>query len=424
MRLTPVDARMLWASPTARSDQFLLFAFDDTDATDTAVAAEVLDAALAIERLNLAVRAVPGHLDYPYWTHRAAGSEQIRIHRLDDSSWAGLLDLVSGLLADQVDPYSRAWRVHLVRGVAHPHGEPGRLRVAILQVSHALADGRGATDLARRLFGGAGGLGSPDGAVGRGPAASRWPAPVRAVGGIVRLPAEVGGMLARGARAYLLSRQERMSGPQPEPASSVNRAPGARRAIRTLTVDRARLDGRVTPGAIAAVGDAMATCGLVDGDPVVELTVARAPERGQANNFFMAGIASHTDSGGATRRRAIETEIEGARSRDSRPARVAARRAEASTPAALMHWAATAFTPETVTAVTGHTVVSSVNRGAADLRLGGGLVRFTAGFPALSSAHSLTHGVHGIGDAITFSVLADPDIVDIDAYLTALEAVI
>ena len=48
--------------------------------------------------------------------------------------------------------------------------------------------------------------------------------------------------------------------------------------------------------------------------------------------------------------------------------------------------------------------------------LAGGRVRLTAGFPALSAVHALTHGVHGIGDAVTVSVLADPDVVDVAAY--------
>ena len=61
-----------------------------------------------------------------------------------------------------------------------------------------------------------------------------------------------------------------------------------------------------------------------------------------------------------------------------------------------------------------------MNRGAADLFLAGGRVRLTAGFPALSAVHALTHGVHGIGDAVTVSVRTDPDVVDVAAYLPVL----
>lgn len=71
--------------------------------------------------------------------------------------------------------------------------------------------------------------------------------------------------------------------------------------------------------------------------------------------------------------------------------------------------------------VTGNTVVSSVNRGAADLRFGAATVALTAGFPGLSPMMGLTHGVHGIGDTVAVSVhAADSAIGDIDAYVERL----
>ncbi len=66
---------------------------------------------------------------------------------------------------------------------------------------------------------------------------------------------------------------------------------------------------------------------------------------------------------------------------------------------------------DTPARVAGAAVVSSVNRGPADLTLAGGRVLFTAGFPALSAAHALTIGVHGIGDAVTVSVTTSPSVV-------------
>ena len=71
-------------------------------------------------------------------------------------------------------------------------------------------------------------------------------------------------------------------------------------------------------------------------------------------------------------------------------------------------------------AVSGHTVVSSVNRGPADLTFGGHRVLFTAGYPALSPVMGLTHGVHGIGDTVAISVPADPTTVEVEDYLGRL----
>ena len=194
---------------------------------------------------------------------------------------------------------------------------------------------------------------------------------------------QAAGLVVGGVNAYARSRGEAPAGPGPVAPASINRAPGPRRVLRTLTVARSALPGRVTPSAIAAIGDALATADLVDGDPVVELTVGRAAVASPraANDFFMAGIATRTDLADEARRRAIAEQIDAARARDGAPDRLAARRAEEATPAILMHWATTGFGSSaagSVEAVTGHTVVSSVNRGADDLLLAGGRVRLTA----------------------------------------------
>lgn len=74
-------------------------------------------------------------------------------------------------------------------------------------------------------------------------------------------------------------------------------------------------------------------------------------------------------------------------------------------------------------AIAGHTVVSSVHRGPANLTFGGGRVRFTGGFPAIGSVMRLTHGVHGLGDTVTISLHADAATVpDLDAYTELLRA--
>ena len=89
--------------------------------------------------------------------------------------------------------------------------------------------------------------------------------------------------------------------------------------------------------------------------------------------------------------------------------------------APVLRWGVRQFDPSARrAAVAGHTVVSSVNRGPADLSFGGRPVVLTAGFPALSPMMSLTHGVHGIGDTVAVSVHADPGNVEIDEYLDRL----
>jgi hypothetical protein len=105
---------------------------------------------------------------------------------------------------------------------------------------------------------------------------------------------------------------------------------------------------------------------------------------------------------------------------------LAASRASAAVPALLLRWGVEQFDPSLRSpTATGNTVVSSVNRGAADLRFGERPVVLTAGYPGLSPMMGLTHGVHGIGDTIAISVhAAESAIGDVDAYVERLDAAI
>lgn len=137
------------------------------------------------------------------------------------------------------------------------------------------------------------------------------------------------------------------------------------------------------------------------------MTLARRPTAGRRNNFHTVAIDLHADADRAARAGLIAEQIEQARRRDDATARALARRAAGLVPAVLGSLAVRlAQQAPPPTRVAGTTVVSSVNRGRDDLTLGGQRVLFTAGFPALSTVHGLTHGIHGIGDRITVSIAA------------------
>jgi hypothetical protein len=120
----------------------------------------------------------------------------------------------------------------------------------------------------------------------------------------------------------------------------------------------------------------------------------------------------------------ITTDLANGRRRFEHPATRSADRAFAAVPAPLLRWGVSHFDPDVRSAqVLGNTVVSSVNRGPADLRFGDARVVLTAGYPALSPSMGLTHGVHGIGETIAISVnAAQAAVADIDAYLELLDA--
>jgi hypothetical protein len=120
----------------------------------------------------------------------------------------------------------------------------------------------------------------------------------------------------------------------------------------------------------------------------------------------------------------IGTDLANGRRRFQHPATRSADRAFAAVPAPLLRWGVSQFDPDVRPAqVLGNTVVSSVNRGPADLRFGDARVVLTAGYPALSPSMGLTHGVHGIGETIAISVnAARAAVADIDGYLELLDA--
>lgn len=142
------------------------------------------------------------------------------------------------------------------------------------------------------------------------------------------------------------------------------------------------------------------------------------------NHFRNISVGLYPELPRSDRAERIAVDLAGGRRRAEHPAARAADRAFAAMPAPLLRWGVGQFNPELrPPQVGGNTVLSSVYRGAADLRFGDVPVLFTAGYPALSPAMGLTHGVHGIGDTIAVSVhAAESAVGDVDDYLQRLDA--
>lgn len=404
-RMAAVDAQFYWMSTKIPSDQFLLYAFAGVpDDLDGAVA-DVLERARVNPDLTVRAQEV-SRWRYPRWvpTH-----EQLRavVHHVPD--WAGCLDAVVRLADDQLDVRDAPWRLHVFAPVQGIPGHPGAGTVAVLQVAHALADGARASALAAWLFG----RDAPVAAV-AGP--GRGVLPWRAV-----VAARAHRARARDTRAGLL--------PPPvgdRPSLATNTRPAGARAVRALVRQRAELSGpTVTVAVLSAVSAALSE--YLD-EPChslgAEVPMAKAGVRLANNHFGNIRVGLYPDRNPVDRVEAIAADVATGRLRARHPASAAADRAFAATPAALLRWGVEKFDasvpPERVA---GNTVVSSVYRGAADLRFGGAPVLLTSGFPALSPAMGLTHGVHGIGDTVAISVhAAESAIGDIEVYVRLLEA--
>lgn len=400
-RMAAVDAQFYWMSAKVPSDQFLIYVFDGVPVDFDGAIGEVLDRVCP----ELMVRADDGcGLAYPMWVPTDTAPTVVR-HELADASWRGCLDAVARLACDQLDVRRNPWRLH-VFGCELPCGGAGT--VVVLQSAHAWADGARSSDVAAYLLG------------------RRTPVP--------QVIAPVGGGLV--GRAMAATRAHRQlvrdtgAGLLPEPVGSwpalaTNARPSGERVLRTLVRRRGELDGgaTVTIAVLSAISTALS--GYLGVETLAaEVPMAKPGVRLGYNHFRNVSVGLYPELSGPRRADRIAADLAGGRRRGEHPAVRAADEAFAAVPAPLLRWGVGKFDPEVrPPRVSGNTVVSSVYRGAADLRFGTAPIRFTAGFPALSPAMGLTHGVHGIGDTIVVSVYAAQSaIADIEDYLQRLDA--
>ncbi|MGE2719119.1 DUF1298 domain-containing protein [Mycolicibacterium celeriflavum] len=411
-RLAAVDAQTYWMSAKIPSDQFLLYGFAGVVGDLDAAVARIGDRARGSSELQLRVHE-GNPLTYPQWVAADVSPNQFVVHA-GGSSWADCLATVAGLSSDQLDPRVMAWRIHVFPAV---EGIPGAAvgTVAVLQVAHALGDGLRSSALAAWLFG-------------RQALVPTVPLPERVPG--FRMPWR--GIAA--ARAHRNLVRDTEAGVVPPPADSrptlrSNARPEGLRSVRTVVRRRSQITGpTVTVGVLAAVSTALAAHLREFGDDPsllgAEVPMAKAGERRAHNHFGNVGVGLYPDLPFGARVERIAEDLEQRRRRATHPAMIATSRASAAVPAALLRWGVGKF-DQTLRSptVTGNTVVSSVNRGPADLRFGDSDVVITAGFPALSPMMGITHGIHGIGDTIAVSVhAAESAIGDIDLYVERLEA--
>ncbi|RPA13054.1 DUF1298 domain-containing protein [Gordonia sp. OPL2] len=435
-RMEPADARTYWMSGAIPNDQFLLYCFADRHISIDDRADDLYRRATRVPDLMVRVMDIPANLDHPRWIRRPVGADQFVLHR-SVATWRECLERVAALTADQLEPTCETWRLHLFPAL--PDTPRGVGVVVVLQICHALGDGRRAAAIARELFR------SPrvahaseirrdthfdsGGEVCGGPAIDGR-ALVVAAAGAATLPLRIGAMLWHGLGAYRTVRARPPTEGTGYAVTELNRAPGTGRMLRVLIRDRADFPAAhtVTVGALTAISVALdAELDAHDHPLGAEVTMGRQRPSRSRNNFRNAGIDLHTEIDDLDARAcAIAVDLDRARRADDEPARLAERRATDAVPAPLAHWGARLFDPHRrPDRVTGVTVVSSVHRGAADLDLDGGPVLFTTGFPALSPAQGLTHGIHGIGTTIALSVTTAPSILtDVDRYVARLESAI
>ncbi|MDO3639846.1 DUF1298 domain-containing protein, partial [Mycolicibacterium sp. KC 300] len=139
-RLAAADAQTHWLSAKMPSDQFLVYGFAGGPDDPREALEPVRQRARGCGELRLRVRE-RGPLTYPEWARADIDDRQFCVHDLGDRSWPSSLAAIRRLTDGQLDAHEMTWRLHLFGAV---EGIPGADRpgtVAVLQTTHALADG-------------------------------------------------------------------------------------------------------------------------------------------------------------------------------------------------------------------------------------------------------------------------------------------
>lgn len=531
---------MYWLAGRTRNDLFLLYCFDDAGHSFERLRADIADRVAIIDALRVRARDVPRDLDYPYWEPAEFDAEQVIEHQLAQPDRRHLEAALGELVGSVLDAGVHPWRLHIFRGIAGfgdreravdfggaPPVAHGPALVVVLQMSHALADGRRAAEIARELFAAAEAASGPpviretSGALGavrsgvstasRDNLVAMTQVSLRkakgAAAAVLRLPVH---LAENGIRGYQSFRPQRTSagrgvadrlreavcsgaaarsvltswvsarwvdaaiavpwlpirmvrtayrgygafqaqreladltaaGELPQPGagfvpSRVNRIVASGDAVHGVRMlvyaaSALRIPGRtVTVVVLTAVSLALGRYLESHGEQVRRLG-AQVPmalsdtAKAQAHNNYRSLSVDLSADVADLRERAdkIAATLRDRRVRAQHPLLTAQDRVTEVVPAPLLRRDIARYPLDVVPeSIAGHTVVSSVHRGPADLAFGGGRVRWTAGFPAIGSVMHLTHGVHGLGDTITVSVHADQaTIPDLDVYTELLRA--
>jgi hypothetical protein len=414
-RLTPVDAQTFWTSAKIPNDTFLLFGFAGVPADVEHALADVMARAASCAELTVRVED-RGGVSYPAWAQCGVDASQLVVHDLAEATWSGCLTVVAGLIDDQLDATRRAWRLHVFPAVDDVPGVDGPGAVVVLQISHALGGGGRTSVSAALMFG-------RDGAMPE-------VAPDRV--GPIQLPL-LGWRAASAHRRLVADTEAGLVPPpaQPCPVLQTNVRPTGQRGVRTVVRKRAELTGpTVTVAALAGIAEALAEqLGELGEDPTTlgaELMIAKPLPRRAYNHFGTGGVGLHPQVDRAQRAARIAADVDSRRARAAHPAMRASELAFAATPAPLLRWGVGQFNPDVrLTAVTGNTVVSSVNCGAPDFTFGGAPVSVASAFAGLSPMMGLTHVVVGVGDTVTIGVHAAESALGgrdgLDAYVARLE---
>lgn len=399
------------------------------------VVAQVTEAAARIPVLGTKLAADPLNLDLPYRV-RDDAPLATRISDTDAAgeSWTHCMDrYVAPLLRRNVDPFDGLWRLHVIRNVSGAPHSSGPATIAVLQIAHCAADGKGAAGLLRSLV-------SP---VGSG-ASEGWgmlptpPTVKHSLLGVVRNIAVLPSLAQSLVTMWRLDRRARQDAPPlecpvEEPSAPAMPALDGPAAVRVFSVPLAALRGRgttVTVAVLAAISVALkqyfAESGIDSPSFSCNVPVSVPSEfaPGAANRIASSRMDLHLDVDDLAERTA---KIAEGLSRVHEGAVGVVGRANARLTTVVPAPILRRYLSRALQGTEGNPVlarivkVASYTAGAPDTALAGAPVLFAASVPAVGFGLQLAHNAIGMGDVVGIAVTATPSVIaDIDRYTEIL----
>ncbi|WP_072802912.1 wax ester/triacylglycerol synthase domain-containing protein [Rhodococcoides yunnanense] len=455
--LALVDASFYYSSAHGGpQDQYLLLAFDSGDGGAPAFADivdHVSERAPRIPALTRRLRDSPLGIEHPAWVPSdVAPKDHIVRHDLAGRSWAEFQELFGDIVTQRVDASKRPWILHVVTGVDGVPGVRGDATITILQISHAVTDGLGASRLMRALF--TADAAHPTDIEGELPGHSgrRHRRVVSAAIAGAAAPYRLAQSRILSVLAVRAYRRHVRDQPdiavqrcQPVSPTSLNGRPTEARSVSITLVPVAdlRRDGfSVTSSAMTAMGLALGRYFRAKGEVVdristfVPIALPAATRWRSSNRTVLGAIDLHTGVSDTSERASlIDDDLRAEKRRVHHERLLDMPRAHSLSPApitrsmirkavlrrAVIRSALSAGATASIDTIRGHTNIVSVNRGPADLELCGSRSVFTAGAPFLDNGRCLSHGFYGLGETIAVCLVVCPDSVsDLDTYSAML----
>lgn len=430
-QVQPIDASyVLEADRGHHLDPLLFWVFDSgTGAAPTAeeITEHFRTRAPFYAQLNRRFADVPGHLDHAYWVADDRPVEQRIVHdERTGLDWAELLDALAQLAGTSLDARSIAWRIEVFHDVRDVPGTSTPATVVVLRGNHSLITGPIVDRLGEGFFGD---TTEPVHLPGLGPVVPHLNSVLAAAWGIARAPRAMV-RYVRAMRAALReaegARTSDAVGSAPRPTLSttrLNRDPGEQRTLLVLRLGRVGPLPKgltVTALALTAMSVALArylteTEGQCPPDltAFVTLAVGTAPETLGINRIGWTDVALHTGIDSIPgRAAAVQSALR--QRREAATAETLRRLTDAGAiPAFLLPFelAANQRRLQARTTPRMHAVLTSIRVTDTTSRsLAGRPLVFGAACPPLTSEATLVHGLVGLGDDLTLTVLTSPEV--------------